>query len=77
MLAMCFVPSQPGVHWATGTRTESDADRTRSAVIAVSYSLILGGLMLWLSVYVFSDLRSVAVPGHAVSDGAATASYFL
>ena len=75
MLAMCFVPSQPGVHWATGTRTESDADRTRSAVIAVSYSLILGGLMLWLSVYVFSTYGASLFLGTPFLMSA-TASYF-
>ena len=75
MLAMCFVPSQPGVQWATGTRTESDADRTRSAVIAVSYSLILGGLMLWMSVYVFSTYGASLFLGTPFLMSA-TASYF-
>ncbi len=54
MLTMCFLPSKHGDSWAPSTEEPSDLDRKKSAAFGIGLSLLVGGAMLFLSVYAFS-----------------------
>ena len=74
MLAMCFAPSQQGENWLTANRSPSGEGRVRSGALAVGFSLIVGGVMLWISVYVFSTYGASLFLGTPMLMGA-TAAY--
>jgi uncharacterized membrane protein YhaH (DUF805 family) len=54
MLGLCLAPSKPGITWAPVERTPSDAERALNATFAIGLSVVIGGVMLFISVYLFS-----------------------
>ena len=59
--------------WSPQRRVASQEDRPRSAVFAVSTSVVIGGLMLWISVYLFSSYGASLFLGTPLLMGAAAA----
>ena len=74
MLLMCFEPSDPGDFWKPEGRTPSDEARAKSAALAVGVSLLVGGVMLWVSVYLLSTYGASLFLGTPLVMGA-TAAY--
>ena len=71
MLAMCVVPSAQGETWSTGRRAPTSEDWMRSGAMAVGLSLLIGGIMLWISVYVFASYGASLFLGTPIMMGAA------
>jgi uncharacterized membrane protein YhaH (DUF805 family) len=74
MLAACCLPSEADAPWFPSSQTPSRDDREKSAALAVGSSLIVGGLMLWCSVYLFSTYGTTLFLGAPLLMGA-TAGY--
>ena len=74
MLAMCFAPSQPGEQWSMADRSPITRGRVRSGAMTIGLSLLVGGVMLWISVYVFSTYGASLFLGTPMMMGA-TAAY--
>jgi hypothetical protein len=74
MLTMCWLPSQPGSGWARTPGPVSESGRAKSAALAVGASLLLGGTMLLVSVYLFSTYGASLFLGTPLLMGA-TAAY--
>jgi hypothetical protein len=75
MLALCFPPSKPGDPWTRPALPTSDEHQAKSAVLGVGISLIIGGVMLLASVYLFGSYGASLFLGTPMLMGAA-ASYF-
>jgi uncharacterized membrane protein YhaH (DUF805 family) len=73
MVSMCFEPSKPGEHWHPEKRTPSDESRATSAALAVGVSLVVGGVMLFVSVYLLSTYGSSLFLGTPLVMGAIAA----
>lgn len=76
MLVMCFERSEPGEHWNLESRAPGDAARATSAALAVGVSLVVGGIMLWVSVYLLATYGSSLFLGTPLVMGA-TAAYLI
>jgi uncharacterized membrane protein YhaH (DUF805 family) len=76
MITMCFLPSSSGERWARVNRPGSDEHRAKSAVMAVGLSLMIGGVMLFVSVYVFSTYGASLFLGTPFLMSAAAAYFF-
>lgn len=74
MFALCLVPSRPVEQRMLGRPADDDIAHHTSAVFAVGISLIVGGLMLWTSVYLLSSYGASLFLGTPLLMGA-TASY--
>lgn len=74
MLVMCILPSAPGKHWTPEGRPPSDQARATSAALAIGVSLLLGGFMLWVGVYLLSTYGTSLFLGTPLVMGA-TAAY--
>jgi uncharacterized membrane protein YhaH (DUF805 family) len=74
MLALCTIETNRDDQWIV-VPSKSDGDaRLKRGALAVGFSLLIGGLMLWLSVYVFSTYGASLFLGTPILMGAA-ASY--
>jgi uncharacterized membrane protein YhaH (DUF805 family) len=82
MLALSAMPSAEGEKRETATRKSNDRtlgrmeDHAKSAALAVGLSLLIGGLMLWTSVYAFSTYGASLFLGTPMLMGT-TASYIF
>lgn len=74
MLWGSLAPSEAENHWSSAARAPTAQDRAKSAALAVGSSLIVGGLMVWSSVYVFATYGTTLFLGAPVLMGA-TAGY--
>jgi uncharacterized membrane protein YhaH (DUF805 family) len=74
MLWACLTPSTGDNKWSSVRRTPTRQDRASSAALAVGCSLIVGGLMIWSSVYVFKTYGTTLFLGAPMLMGA-TAGY--
>lgn len=75
MVSMCFAPSMSRETWLAPSRITAERNRVHSAALAVGFSLIVGGFMLWISVYAFSTYGASLFLGTPLLMGA-TAAYF-
>jgi hypothetical protein len=78
MLLWCALPSKSAGHWPVGEGVPELEPRHRgsapSAALAVGLSILVGGLMLWLSVYLFATYGASLFLGTPLLMGA-TAAY--
>ena len=75
MLAMCFAPRRKARRGRTARGAPSREDWVASGAMAVGLSLLIGGVMLWISVYVFATYGASLFLGTPIMMGA-TAAYF-
>jgi hypothetical protein len=54
MVAACCLASAPGARWRRDADEASAENRAKSAALAVGVSLVIGGSMLWFSVYLLA-----------------------
>jgi uncharacterized membrane protein YhaH (DUF805 family) len=73
MLVMSFIPGKSGQLWSTRTCPGDDEHRVRSIVLGVGAGLMIGGIMLLASVYLFSDYGASLFLGTPLLMGAASA----
>jgi len=73
MLAMCCLPSQPGDYWTLFPRPTEERDRPLNAALSVAVSLILGGFMVWISVYLLATYGASLFLGTPLLMGACAA----
>ena len=70
MFSLCQVRSRPHSLWATNDRPACDTARMHRALLAICASLVLGGLMLWCSVYFLSSYGASLFMGTPLLMGA-------
>lgn len=75
MVYMCLVPSAGGKHWRPESDLSKDEKNARSAAYGIGISLIVGGVMMFVSVYWFATYGASLFIGTPMLMGA-TASYF-
>ncbi len=76
MLTMCLVPSQQGDTWRPYGAPQADNAGAMRAVIGIGISLIVGGVMVVTSVYLFSTYGSSLFLGTPLLMGATAAHYY-
>ncbi len=76
MLWACLAPTDADVTWSAYRPTPTRQDRASSAALAVGCSLIVGGLMIWSSVYLFKTYGTTLFLGAPMLMGA-TAGYIF
>ncbi len=75
MLVLCLAPSAPSELWSRrdSRPAEQDNEQVKSGAFAVGFSLLVGGVMLWVSVYVFSTYGASLFLGTPLLMGASAA----
>jgi hypothetical protein len=74
MVTLCTLPSARGERWTRRRRTATAEGRATHAALAVGASLAVGGLMLWVSVYLLATYGASLFLGTPLVMGA-TAAY--
>jgi uncharacterized membrane protein YhaH (DUF805 family) len=74
MVLMCCEPASPGDGWNRERVVPSEQARAKGAALAVGVSLLVGGAMLWTSVYLLSTYGASLFLGTPLVMGA-TAAY--
>jgi len=74
MLMMCLMASDEGAIWSPTHSPPSNQDRMKCGALAVGASVMIGGLMLWVSVYLLSTYGTALFLGTPMLMGT-TAAY--
>jgi hypothetical protein len=76
MIVLCCLPSQAGDSWNVARPAAEPASRPLDAALSVGLSLVVGGLMVWGSVYLLSAYGGSLFLGTPMLMGV-SASYFF